>query len=374
MNISSIFFYLLLYGTLNNIVENIFIIILIFVIFIIIQIILTIRAFKKYIKKTELIKDVQSNKFEINTLNYFNNSISKITLDLNSINFYDVSYEYITDDDYSYNYGLIIVNTFQNKSILDLDRSDIRNKPRKIFYLLEGLKNGNNKNELCAFVGCSPTDKPIFLDIDKYIGKPWNKECHYYFGKYKINKYMKMSETFFSFYLDKKIKTYDFLFSFDIVFVFLGFAGIFILFYFKIDIYKKIISFIVYILLIFIFHFLYIYSVIKGRKCITRIDIIYSSNFDRIFIGLVDYYEKSFSNTFLFDINSIEKFILEPKNKRKTKNILKVILKNGENQTIYQINENEPTLIGLLFILNEKLNNKNEQVSNNDNYLVKNWE
>lgn len=374
MNISSIFFYLLLYGTLNNIVENIFIIILIFVIFIIIQIILTIRAFKKYIKKTELIKDVQNNKFEINTLNYFNNSISKITLDLNSINFYDVSYEYITDDDYSYNYGLIIVNTFQNKSILDLDRSDIRNKPRKIFYLLEGLKNGNNKNELCAFVGCSPTDKPIFLDIDKYIGRPWNKECHYYFGKYKINKYMKMSETFFSFYLDKKIKTYDFLFSFDIVFVFLGFAGIFILFYFKIDIYKKIISFIVYILLIFIFHFLYIYSVIKSRKCITRIDIIYSSNFDRIFIGLVDYYEESFLNTFLFDINSIEKFILEPKNKRKTQNILKVILKNGENQTIYQINENEPTLKGLLFILNEKLNNKNEQVSNNDNYLVKNLE
>jgi len=374
LNISSIFFYLLLYGTLNNIVENIFIIILIFVIFIIIQIILTIRAFKKYIKKTELIKDVQNNKFEINTLNYFNNSISKITLDLNSINFYDVSYEYITDDDYSYNYGLIIVNTFQNKSILDLDRSDIRNKPRKLFYLLEELKNGNNKNELCAFVGCSPTDKPIFLDIDKYIGRPWNKECHYYFGKYKINKYMKMSETFFSFYLDKKKKTYYCLIVSDYLFVFFGVFGIIFELFLKMDIYIRIISLIVYILLIFIFNFLYIYSVIKSRKCITRIDIIYSSNFDRIFIGLVDYYEESFLNTFLFDINSIEKFILEPKNKRKTQNILKVILKNGENQTIYQINENEPTLEGLLFILNEKLNNKNEQVSNNDNYLVKNWE
>ena len=111
--------------------ENIFLIIFIFEILIIIQISLTIRAFKKKIKKTELIKDIQNNSFEINTLNYFISSISKITLALNSINFYDVSYEYYIDDYYNCNFGLIIVNTFQNKSIIDLDRSDIRNKPRK---------------------------------------------------------------------------------------------------------------------------------------------------------------------------------------------------------------------------------------------------
>ena len=131
LNIYSICFYIILYVAFTYLVENIFLIIFIFEILIIIQISLTIRAFKKKIKKTELIKDIQNNSFEINTLNYFNSSISKITLDLNSINFYDVSYEFSTDDGYSYIYGLIIVNTFQNKSIIDLDRSDIRNKPRK---------------------------------------------------------------------------------------------------------------------------------------------------------------------------------------------------------------------------------------------------
>ena len=314
LNIYSICFYIILYVAFTYLVENIFLIIFIFVILIIIQISLTIRALKKNIKKTELIKDVQNNTFEINTLNYFNSSISKITLDLNSINFYDVSYEFSTDDGYSYIYGLIIVNTFQNKSIIDLDRSDIRNKPRKIFYLLENIKEGNKKNELCAFVGCSSTDNTIFLDINKYMGRPWNKECHYYYGRYKINKYMKMSETFFSFYLDKKIKKFSNLIHFDVTFLFLGLivAGI----EYKMGRYIQIISLIVYILFMFIFHFLYIYSVIKSRKCITRIDIIYSSNFDRIFIGLVDYYEKSFSNTFLFNINSIQKFILEPLNKK----------------------------------------------------------
>lgn len=164
-------------------------IILDFVFLILIQNILNIRAFKKNIIKTELIKDVQNNIFIINTLNYFNNSISKITLDLNSINLYDISYEYSTNDGYNYNYWLIILNTFQNKSILYLDRNGIRNKPIKIFYVLDELKEGNNKNALYAFVVCSSVDKPIFFDINKYIGWPSNKKIHYYyFGKYRINK------------------------------------------------------------------------------------------------------------------------------------------------------------------------------------------
>ena len=86
------------------------------------------------------------------------------------------------------------------------------------------------------------------------MGRPWNKECHYYFGKYKINKYMKISETFFSFYLDKKTKSYYFIFAYDNIFWFLGFFGVFI--EFNMERYIQIISLIVYILFMFIFHFL----------------------------------------------------------------------------------------------------------------------
>ena len=116
----------------------------------------------------------------------------------------------------------------------------------------------------------------------------------------------------------------------------------------------------------------------KRNKRISRIDIIYSNNFDRIFIGLLDYYEKTYLNTFLFQINSIDKFILQSiiksKEQSENKNNLQVILKSGEIQTICQINDFEAALEGLLFILNEKLSNRNEPIINNNNLLFKNWE
>ena len=50
---------------------------------------------------------------------------------------------------------------------------------------------------------------------------------------------------------------------------------------------------------------------IQRKKIIKRLDIIYSNNLDRMFISLVNNNENSFLRTFLFDINSIEKFIIE---------------------------------------------------------------
>ena len=74
----------------------------------------------------ELIKDVKNNAFEISILNYYKKQLSNENLSINSIILYDSSYETSEEKEKHTTYGLIIINTFENKSIIDLDRSDIR--------------------------------------------------------------------------------------------------------------------------------------------------------------------------------------------------------------------------------------------------------
>ena len=73
----------------------------------------------------------------------------------------------------------------------------------------------------------------------------------------------------------------------------------------------------------------------------------------------------------MFEIKSIEKFVLEPLNQSKKKNDLKVVLKNKKIGLICRINEVYSALEGLLYILNEKLDTNNNDIKNNDNLLVK---
>ena len=49
----------------------------------------------------------------------------------------------------------------------------------------------------------------------------------------------------------------------------------------------------------------------NGRGYFNGIDIIYSKNFDRMFIGLVKYTKTSYVNIFEFQMNNINRFILE---------------------------------------------------------------
>ena len=65
---------------------------------------------------------------------------------------------------------------------------------------------------------------------------------------------------------------------------------------------------------------------------IYRIDCIYSKNFDRVFIGLVKYTKKKYINTFEYQMNNINRFILERGgNSSQTNFNLKVVFKNKES-------------------------------------------
>lgn len=95
--LSLIFYFLLIYSNSN--LENLFINILSYVIIFLIQIYLNIRFLRRTPRIIELIKDVQNNKFEINSLNYFKKSISDEILELNSLKFYEINYKTVSEDD-----------------------------------------------------------------------------------------------------------------------------------------------------------------------------------------------------------------------------------------------------------------------------------
>ena len=111
-----------------------------------------------------------------------------------------------------------------------------------------------------------------------------------------------------------------------------------------------------------------------------RIDIIYSKNFDRLFIGIVKNDGKTYIKKFLFNLNEIDKFVIIKKNNNEKGFHLKSINKgNNLIQDICYINEEQEELEGLLYILNEKLTdgadkngdhniaiNSNEDVYSND--------
>ena len=100
-----------------------------------------------------------------------------------------------------------------------------------------------------------------------------------------------------------------------------------------------------------------IFNILALKKHSLRIDIIYSNNFDTIFIGLLNHNGTSYKKTFIRSINAIERFIFENYEGSFNKSILKVIYKDRTNEDILRIDESKFNLDGLLFILNEKFSN-----------------
>ena len=181
---------------------KIFFLLSLFVFLMLISII--IMKFSK--KNIELVKDVKNNLFEINTLSFFNQQLSKEIYPLDSIRIYNVSYDYIDSDtnNKAHRYGLAIVNILKNQPNLDSDSIFTKINTRKILCLLIDLSNDNQTNEVFKALGITPeSDKHIFLNIYDYMGKPQDASIQSEFLAYKLSKYIKISDTYFSFYIKK---------------------------------------------------------------------------------------------------------------------------------------------------------------------------
>ena len=100
-----------------------------------------------------------------------------------------------------------------------------------------------------------------------------------------------------------------------------------------------------------------------------RIDIIYSFNFDKIFIGTSYNDAKEYWKTFELFINEIDGFILKKNNINDKGFYLYAIFKGNTDKELCYIEDQQEELEGLLYILNKKVvgsNNIIEQQSLNE--------
>ena len=106
-----------------------------------------------------------------------------------------------------------------------------------------------------------------------------------------------------------------------------------------------------------------------GKESFQRLDWIYTNDFDRIFIGVVKN-DKSYVNTFIYTIESIDKFVLEIK---EDKLCLKIILKDGFNTEICRYTrEKDNDVNTFIYLINGQINkikhgNNGNEINNENN-------
>ena len=285
----------------------------------------------------------------------------KLNLDIENTHFY-IKKEINQDEDGKHeSFRLLIINDYKNLVDIDLDASNIKQKPAKLFYSFNYMRKGNYDHTQFAqilnnFIGNSGFyDNPLLFNINRFLHKD---QGIFYFSE-DLSKYMKFSEHLFTYHLKYPLG----LSCADIFFIVITccfnigtiFAAIVWL-----NRENNIIIKLIW-LIGFVIGNVIMYTLYKIFKyCfdnIFRIDCIYSKNFDRIFIGLVKYTKTKYINTFEFQMDNINRFIVEREGNHSFN--LKVIFKNNETQQICTIkNKTQDELEGLSYLLNERLNIK----------------
>ena len=322
--------------------------------------------------KIILIKNTSNRKVLIKVINYLCCSKMKLNLDIENIHFYIRREIHQNEDGSHVSFRLFIINDYQNLVGLDLDASNIRQKPAKFFYSFDNVWKGRYNcieyaQVLNNFIGSSGNyDNPLLFDINKCL----NKGQKIFFFNQSLSKYMKFSDHCFTYHLKNPLGLTCVDIVFIIITIFINFctiAGAITLLTSKNDTPIKLIGVIVFPIVNIILYILY--KIFKYYfDNIFRIDCIYSKNFDRVFIGVVKYTKTKYINTFEYQMNNISRFILEKEGNLNFN--LKVVLKNNETQQICTIkNKTQDSLEGLAYLLNERLNiisnnniNYNEQI------------
>jgi hypothetical protein len=343
-------------------------------------------------KRVEIVKDEPNKKLTVKLINYLGMTRKTTEYDLGNL-FVDVQ---IVDRKEGWQtpayYRLILINTYKDGIAIDLDSSNIKNKPVSAFDFFEHVDaqkfNGqvNMKNTIQSFIGNNNEEgNPLAFNINTYMKKQDNVFKHFtnFINGITFSKYVKMNDHFFSYYSREPLKNkfcqgclsrllmifHFYLFPLSFMSQFIGFEN-------KKSSYKNdqmefyfAAGFFGYILFTVLLYFV---CIGLGSCCdktseFLRIDMIYSRDFDRLFIGVVNNDEKSYKSTNIFKLDEIDRFVIQKNNINEQGFHLKYITKgNGQIQDLCYINAVESDLEGLTYILNEKLNN-NVNVINNNN-------
>ena len=302
--------------------------------------------------KIIMIKDESNNKIYLKLINYLCITRKKYIYDLDCVNFKTILSKK--------NYILLILNNYKNGNEIDLNSSSIKTIPLNFLISFENInvdkfKDQYQLNNILNNFSISPRNQenPLNFNINEYM-----KRQVYKFNQFDFNKYIKINDNFFTYYDNNPFKKN----CKGCQFKFISIVIHFILFIYAIideeDNNVKS-EFFVMILLYFIFHFqalVFFYIIIPNGKAL-RIDIIYSSDFDKIFIGALLNGKKKYFSTSEFYINRVNKFYLykEPNDKRGFH--LKALINGDLSSEIFYIEDERTELEGLEYILNKKLNN-----------------
>ena len=297
-------------------------------------------------------------KFEINksnsTINVnIKNIFGKIKNTLNgNIHFYQRNVE----GEDSFVSLLFIIND----SDIDLDTENIKIHPTTLFYYFQDAINEEEYFKLRKKIETGNFENPFFFDISKYIGK--NLDSGPSRSLPIANTFMKFGEHLFTVYLipPNKEQTINYatfflyIYILNIPFYGVGFASVF--FNFKYE-FLGFIS----LLPIILFPIIAWLLCLGFKKCCshdTRIDIIFSKNYDKIFIGKVNYKQDGYSQTFEYQMSDIDRIFFQQPEVINGNSTFKVVLKNkqiDEIQLFKGLDRNEQE--GLEYFLNGKLNN-----------------
>jgi len=297
-----------------------------------------------YIVKFKIEIKRSNNIIDVNVKNVF--GCNKIKLNGNT-HFYC---EEPTDDETTLTSFFII-----NNSNFDLDSDNIKYKPARLFYILDSV----NFNKFCNIekkFEVNNSENPFFFDITKYTSKKNNslEEKVQLSNKSFIKKF---GEHFFTLYLDfpSNIQTFNYEYYLYIVSFFNILPYIFCLMTYFNSNKKEFISFLPLIIFPIIIWIL-MYSCNKCSAHDSRIDFIFSKDFKRIFIGIVNYKLNGYSNTFEYHMDQIERFTVQSEGNDFSN--LNVILKNKKTDLIKRIKSIKSCdQEGLEYILNGKINN-----------------
>ena len=357
----SVFVVLLSISTVVSIILNVGFYAFSFAAFALIIVIVVFLVLLLRIKKINLIRNESYNQLTVKQINFLNCARSTLNFNLQNVILDIVKHKPRHDEDQSYD-ALVISNTFKNGTDIDLTLSNIKNKPIKNpYHLFTDIKqNTYNSISLRNFLGIShEIENPVNFDINKYMGKSSDKLST--FSYYDLSKCMKMSDHFYSYYFNEPCCYTKGLNGFKLIIITVPIAIFFVsihllalLFASNADIVVNVVLLIVWFTIPFL---IILFNIISITKYSLRMDIIYSNNFDIIFIALLNHNGSSYKKTFIHNIYSIEKFIFEDYNNSNDKSILKVVYKDTTIEDIFRIDESKCNLDGLLFILNEKIKN-----------------
>ena len=315
--------------------------------------------------KIEISKNKSINKVYIKCKNFLCFSIKTIILDLENTHFYA---KYNKDEDnVTLSTTLLIINDYKNLKDIDLDSSNIKQKPAQFFYSFDNIDiDYELEKNLNDFVGSLYFYNPLLFNINNYM----KKGNDYNDNQYDLSEYMKFSDNFFTYHFLSRLNSSCLDCIKYILFLFLNLVilgGTVSLLSLKNILFYRLIGALAFLVVNIIFCLICKWVKVC-KENIYRIDCIYSKDFDRIFIGLVKYNKKSYVNTFEFHMNNIERFILEKQGSKVIFN-LKVIFKDKNSQQICSIkNKTKENLEGLAYLLNEKLINN---LSTNNNLDTK---